>query len=151
MSGIDVDAQAANAGARAFGPGLVVCPDCGHGIDPHGSDPGGPCAVGGCPCLMQPNGIAHLIEAERAELRRWKEEALPVLTGLQELGNALGVPLGHRITGPEALRRVKELRATVARAEALHTPLTDDDGTYCSSDNEAWPCVTANALAGDQP
>ena len=71
-----MDAQAANAGARAFGPGLVVCPDCRHGIDPHGSDPGGPCGVGGCPCLMQPNGIACLLvdectgaEAERDELR----------------------------------------------------------------------------------
>ena len=44
-----------------------------------------------------------------------------------------------------------ELRATVARVAVLHTPLTDDDGTYCRSDNEAWPCVTAKALAGDQP
>ena len=44
-----------------------------------------------------------------------------------------------------------ELWAVVVRVAALHTPLTDDDGTYCSSDNEAWPCVTAKALAGDQP
>lgn len=48
---------------RAFGPRVIACPDCGHGIDPHGTDPGGPCGVGDesanpCPCLMQPNGIA---------------------------------------------------------------------------------------------
>ena len=41
-----------------FGADVVRCPDCGHGIDPHGVDPGGICGVGGCRCLMTPNGIA---------------------------------------------------------------------------------------------
>lgn len=72
-----IDAQVEHAGARAFGDrggevGIVRCPDCGHGIDPHGVDPGGPCGVGDesahpCPCLMQPSGIARLlVEAESA-------------------------------------------------------------------------------------
>lgn len=42
---------------------VMVCPACDHGIDPHGSDPGGPCGVGNkvgqpCPCLWSPNDIA---------------------------------------------------------------------------------------------
>jgi len=54
---------------RCFGAKVLSCPDCGHGIDPHGVDPGGPCGVGDaqgnlCPCLMQPNGIACLLLAE---------------------------------------------------------------------------------------
>ena len=54
---------------RAFGPEVLPCPDCGHGIDPHGVDPGGPCGVGDedanpCPCLLQPNGIACLLIEE---------------------------------------------------------------------------------------
>lgn len=40
------------------GPFVVYCPRCFHGIDPHGTDPGGVCGVGGCECLMSPNGIA---------------------------------------------------------------------------------------------
>ena len=73
MSTIDLDAQTANAGARAFGTRVIHCPDCGHGIDPHGSDPGGPCGVGGCPCLMQPNGIACLLVRQVSEALRGDE------------------------------------------------------------------------------
>jgi len=45
----------------------IICPACGHGIDPHGTDPGGPCGVGMvddtglchlCPCMWSPNDIA---------------------------------------------------------------------------------------------
>ena len=53
---------------RAFGREVLLCPDCDHGIDPHGADPGGPCGVSGCPCLMQPNGIASLL-VDQAEAR----------------------------------------------------------------------------------
>ena len=54
---------------RCFGDKVLSCPDCGHGIDPHGVNPGGPCGVGDaqgnlCPCLMQPNGIACLLLAD---------------------------------------------------------------------------------------
>lgn len=52
-------------------PSEVACPECGHGIDPHGFDPGGPCGVGDenrvpCPCVMQPSGIAQALLARAA-------------------------------------------------------------------------------------
>lgn len=47
-----------------FGSNVIHCPFCGHGIDPHGIDPGGPCGTSGCPCLMQPNGIAEYLIRE---------------------------------------------------------------------------------------
>lgn len=59
--------------------------------------------------------------AEVKQLRRWKAEALPVLTGLQELGKALNLPLGEQITGESALwavRKLKHGRATTQRANA---------------------------------
>jgi hypothetical protein len=48
---------------EVFTFGVVRCPSCNHGIDPHGLDPGGPCGVGNenrepCPCMWQPNDIA---------------------------------------------------------------------------------------------
>lgn len=49
-------------------------------------------------------------EAEAERLRRWKDEALPVLDGLQELGGALGLPLGSRITGRQAVDAALDLR-----------------------------------------
>ena len=49
--------------------------------------------------------------AEVERLRRWKAEALPVMDGLQELGEALDLPLGTRITGAEAVAAVKALVA----------------------------------------
>lgn len=51
------------------------------------------------------------LREEIARLTRWKEEALPVLDGLQDLGKALGLPLGERITGPAALAAAKRLTA----------------------------------------
>lgn len=76
---------------------------------------------------------ARQAEAERDEARElagrlhgWKIEAMPVLAGLQDLGQALGVPLGHAITGPESVERVQRLiaerdeaRAAIARVRAL--------------------------------
>lgn len=50
-------------------------------------------------------------------LRRWKSEALIVMEGLQDLGRALGVPLGVSITGPEAVRAAEILRDRVRRVE----------------------------------
>lgn len=38
------------------------CPNCGHGMDPHGADPGGPCGVSGCKCLLTPSAIHYLLE-----------------------------------------------------------------------------------------
>ena len=59
------------------------------------------------------------ILAEVERLGRWKTEALPVITGLQELGAALGIPLGKRITGPDALAAVKALTARAKAAEQV--------------------------------
>ena len=56
-----------------------------------------------------------LAEVER--LTRWKAEALPVMTGLQELGKALGLTLGESITGPSAADAAHALRARAEAAE----------------------------------
>lgn len=55
---------------------------------------------------------------EVKRLTRWKSEALPVMDGLQELGTALGLPLGERITGPAAVAAAERLAARAERAEA---------------------------------
>ena len=44
---------------------VPVCPNCEHGMDPHGSDPGGICGVGDgggspCTCLLTPSAIHDL-------------------------------------------------------------------------------------------
>lgn len=57
--------------------------------------------------------------AEVRLLARWKNEALPVIAGLQELGAALGIPLGKHITGPDALEAVKALTARAEAAEQV--------------------------------
>ena len=55
--------------------------------------------------------------AEVDRLSHWKAEALPVIDGLQELGAELGIRLGGRITGPDALAAVKALAARAEAAE----------------------------------
>lgn len=62
--------------------------------------------TGSCPVSAR---VCQETARERDELRRWKTEALPVLAGLQELGKALGLPLGSRIAGQEALAAVERL------------------------------------------
>ena len=44
-------------------------------------------------------------------LERWKAEATEVMSGLRELGKALGLGLGVQITGPAALAEVERLTA----------------------------------------
>jgi len=66
-------------------------------------------------------GDAEFIEASREDvpwlvdqvesLERWKVEALEVMSGLRELGKALGLGLGVQITGPAALTEVARLTA----------------------------------------
>ena len=78
---------------------------------------------------------AEVAEAEVERLARWKAEALPVITGLQELGAALGIPLGKRITGPDALEAVKALTARAEAAEQAvqrvrDMPATPPSGGY---------------------
>lgn len=62
--------------------------------------------TGSCPVSAH---VCRETARERDELHRWKTEALPVLDGLQELGKALGLPLGSRITGRDALAAVERL------------------------------------------
>jgi hypothetical protein len=54
---------------------------------------------------------AHAALAQIRQLERWKKEAMPVMDGLQELGKALHIPLGERITGPAALEAVQQLQS----------------------------------------
>lgn len=68
--------------------------------------------------------------SEVEQLRRWKAEASEVILGLQDLGRALGIPLGERITGPVATEAAKRLtaradgaEATLAAVRALHQPV----------------------------
>ncbi len=53
--------------------------------------------------------------AEIERLAAWKASALTVMDGLQELGQALRVPLGERVTGPSALAEVQRLKAQNTR------------------------------------
>lgn len=55
-------------------------------------------------------------EAAVAKLQRWKEEALPVMDGLQDLGVALRLPLGERITGTRAHDEAVALRGSLEEA-----------------------------------
>lgn len=63
---------------------------------------------------------------ELERLRKWKAEALEVMRGLEDVGHALGVELGERITGRTTVDRALDLRnerdravATVAAVRAL--------------------------------
>ncbi len=69
--------------------------------------------------LREAERRAEAAEAQVADLQRWKDEALPVMDGLQELGRALNLPLGERVTGERALEAVQALVAQVARVQAL--------------------------------
>ena len=81
------------------------------------------------------SGDAEFVEAAREDvpwlvdqvesLERWKVEALEVMSGLRELGKALGLGLGVQITGPAALAEVARLTAerdalAAQVAEAVH-------------------------------
>lgn len=64
---------------EVFSLPVILCPSCGHGIDPHGLDPGGRCGVGSwdeatqtntlCFCMWSPNDVAAtLIAAEHERI-----------------------------------------------------------------------------------
>ena len=72
-----------------------------------------------------PEDVPWLVDQVES-LERWKFEAIEVMSGLRELGKALGLGLGVQITGPAALAEVARLTAErdalaaqVARVEAL--------------------------------
>lgn len=73
----------------AFGTEVIVCPECGHGIDPHGVEPGGRCGVGDanaapCECLMQPNGIVTAHLSDLRKIVRLHEQRLNGVDALAE-------------------------------------------------------------------
>lgn len=57
-----------------FSVPVVRCPNCDHGINPHGINPGGKCGVGDeqrilCECMWSPNDIAAaLLESEGTQI-----------------------------------------------------------------------------------
>lgn len=53
---------------------------------------------------------ANQFRAERDRLAKWKQEALEVISGLQEVGKALGIRPGVQITGREAVDAALDLR-----------------------------------------
>lgn len=86
--------------------------------------------------------------AEVWRLRRWKAEALPILDGLQDLGRALDLPIGQRITGPAALKAVERLQAQ--RREAL--ALANAEVARWERDNHTptvWAADIRDALEAD--
>lgn len=67
-----------------------------------------------------PTWLAELL-AEVDRLTRWKTEATEVLRGLQDLGKALGLPLGEQITGQSACVAAVALHdRTEAAEQAVH-------------------------------
>lgn len=93
---------------------------------PHGATHSGIERANSCPTHTA------LAEARQAvdALARWKSGALPVLDGLQEIGKALGLPLGEQITGPAALTAIEALVAERdAAREALAVYIASQVGT----------------------
>lgn len=69
---------------------------------------------------------AAVARAEAAE--DWKAQALPVISGLQVLGKALGLRLGTSITGPDAAEAARSLKSRAEAAEAeAHNVQADYD------------------------
>jgi len=56
------------------------------------------------------HGDVGFLRSEVDQLRRWKAEAMEVMSGLEDLGKALELPLGESITGTVAAGRVARLK-----------------------------------------
>jgi len=102
---------------------VVLCPACAHGIDPHGTDPGGWCGVGDaagvpCLCLWSPNDIAAHREAEvRERLRERYDLACRDLASTQ-------LELDHQYAVAAELRdAIAELRADERASWEIHEEL----------------------------
>ena len=109
------------------------------------------------------SGDAEFVEAAREDvpwlvdqvesLERWKFEACEVMSGLRELGKALGLGLGVQITGPAALVEVERLTAErdalaakVARVEALAGQWERLADTAINPDSREWLQACAATL-----
>lgn len=105
-----------------------------------------------------------LTQADR--LQSWKDDALPVIFGLQDLGRALDIPLGHSITGPIAVERAQALLAErdaalalLQQVRELHHVTCEHDGdncvygincplAFCVECDTGTVCETAHILDG---
>lgn len=82
--------------------------------------------------------------AEVDRLSHWKAEALPVIDGLQELGAELGIRLGGRITGPDALAAVKALTARAEAAEQAVQRVREFADETAAFASRAWDDISAH-------
>ena len=69
-------------------------------------------------------------------LERWKAEATEVMSGLRELGKALGLRPGVQITGPAALAEVARLTAERDALAGLLAEFVDSEP--CSLDHHGY-------------
>ena len=106
-----------------------------------------------------PTWLAELL-AEVDRLARWQTEMTEVLRGLQDLGKALGLPLGERITGQSACvtavalhDRTEAAEQAVQRVRELHAPMQHGpkgQRTICVHCFARYPCTTMRALDGGE-
>ena len=80
---------------------------------------------------------------ELEQLRRWKAEAMPVLSGLQELGLALGLTPGSQITGAAAAAAAWELRQ---KADNQTCYDFDVDRILKFKDGDTFDCVVSRDI-----
>jgi hypothetical protein len=91
---------------------------------------------------------------EVRRLRAWKAEALEVMTGLQELGRELGVPLGAQVTGEQALvaaRRLRTERDVLLQTLTELEPVRLADRAELSSTDVAQAVAAAAVTACPDP
>ena len=101
-----------------------------------------------------PEDVPWLVDQVES-LERWKFEACEVMSGLRELGRALGLGLGVQITGPAALAEVARLTAErdalaaqVARVEeVLEHWRTVDEGNAAYAERIGERSRFADGLA----
>ncbi len=109
--------EAGEVAARAWDEGHRVgwehCQDGNYGNDYWDDDTPNPYAT-------QSASAPSPVEAGEVErLRGWKAQALPVMSGLQDLGRALGVRLGESITGEAAAEKARALARATAAEERI--------------------------------
>jgi hypothetical protein len=62
------------------------------------------------PLLLVHRDLYDQVAAERDRLLAWKQEAMEVMSGLEELGRALGIPLGVSVTARAVVDAALSLR-----------------------------------------
>lgn len=149
---------------------VIICAECGHGIDPHGCDPGGACGVVGadgnpCQCFRSPNDIAAATPLLVSSVSTSSETSPDRCIGdlIDEYAAQVSAVF-EKETRWIAQQERDLLRASIQRVRDLHRPVTGlgyrEDGSYgdidpacstCGTDDEyavPWPCPTIRALDG---